>query len=118
MILKRDVHAIRSDLTERKVNVMKHAKELFSLDGVELEFDEGALNAIAEKTLEKKTGARGLRSIIEGFMMRPMYEFAGRNDIEELTVTEAFVKGLEDINIKYRKNTEALPEADTSKKAV
>jgi ATP-dependent Clp protease ATP-binding subunit ClpX len=88
------------------------------MDGIALNFEDAAFEAIAKLAIERNTGARGLRSIIEGFMMRPMYEFAGRNDIEALTVTEAFVKGLEDINIKYRKNTEALPEADASKKAV
>ena len=86
------------------------------MDGIELEFEDGAFEAIAHLAVEQNTGARGLRSIIEGFMMRPMYEFAGRSDIEELTVTEAFVKGLEDIKIKYRK-IDALPEAEDTRNA-
>jgi ATP-dependent Clp protease ATP-binding subunit ClpX len=83
------------------------------MDGIKLTFEEEAFSAIAKLAIERNTGARGLRSIIEGLMMRPMYEFAGAADIEELTVTEAFAKGLEDIKIKYREKTEAeLPSPE------
>ena len=61
-------------LTETKSAICKQYKKLFELDGVELEFDEDALYAIAEEAMERKTGARGLRSIIEKATLDLMYE--------------------------------------------
>ena len=63
--------------------------ELF--DDVELEFDDGALNAIAEKTLEKKTGARGLRSIIEKTLLPIMYDVPSDPTVERVCITAACV---------------------------
>ena len=62
----------------------KQYKELFEMDGVELEFDDGALSAIAQKAIERKTGARGLRSITEETLLDIMYEIPSREDIENV----------------------------------
>ncbi len=79
-------------LTTPKNAIVKQYAELFKLDDVELEFDDGALEAIADKALEKKTGARGLRSIIEGVLMPVMYEIPSDHTVERVCITEACVK--------------------------
>lgn len=61
------------------------------LDDVELEFEEGALIEIAKKAIERKTGARGLRSIIEGLMLEVMFELPSRKDIEKCILTKETV---------------------------
>ena len=82
-----DRDALIQILTTPKNAIVKQYKELFALDGVELEFDDGALDAIAEKTLEKKTGARGLRSIVENVLIDVMYELPSRDDVKEVVIT-------------------------------
>ena len=63
------------------------------MDDVELEFEPKALDAIASKAIERRTGARGLRSIIESVMMDLMFEIPSRNDITKVVVTESIVTG-------------------------
>lgn len=79
-------------LKEPKNAILKQYQALFAMDGVELEFDDGALSAVAEKTLEKKTGARGLRSIMESVLLPVMYEVPGDKTIEEVIFTADSVK--------------------------
>ena len=74
-------------LREPKNAVTKQYIKLFAIDGVELVFSDGALEAIAELATERKTGARGLRSIIEGFMTNIMYEIPSRDDVQKVTIT-------------------------------
>lgn len=74
-------------LTKPKNALVKQYVELFAIDGVELEFEEDALEAIAEKAVERKTGARGLRSIIEESMIDIMYEIPSRDDIAKCIIT-------------------------------
>ena len=88
-----DEEALISILTEPKNALVKQYKELFEMDGVELEFDNGALNAIAEKAIERKTGARGLRSIIEETLLDIMYEIPSREDIEKCLITKETILG-------------------------
>lgn len=83
-----DSDALVRILTEPKNALVKQYKELFEMDGVELEFDEGALKAIADKAIERKTGARGLRSIIEETLLDIMYEIPSRDDIEKCVITK------------------------------
>lgn len=81
-------------LTEPKNALVKQYKELFAMDGVELEFDDEALKAIAKKAVERNTGARGLRSIIEETLLDIMYEIPSRDDIEKCLITkETILKG-------------------------
>ena len=86
-----DKDALVRILTEPKNAITKQYKALFGFDNVELDFDAGALEAIAEKTLEKKTGARGLRSIMEGVLMPIMYDVPSDPTVERVCITAACV---------------------------
>ena len=86
-----DKDALVKILTTPKNAIVKQYKELFSLDDVELEFEDGALEAIAEKTLEKKTGARGLRSIIERVLLPAMYDVPSDPTVERVCITASTV---------------------------
>jgi ATP-dependent Clp protease ATP-binding subunit ClpX len=99
-------------LTEPKNAVVKQYKKFFSLDDVELEFEEGALRAIAEKALARGTGARGLKSIIEEALLNSMFEVPSRNDIKKCVITEASIAmGEEPEMILGERNVvEELPE--------
>ena len=78
-------------LTEPKNAILKQYKKLLAMDEVDLAFDESALDAIAEKALEKKTGARALRSIIEEFMLDIMYEIPKDDSIGRVTITGDYI---------------------------
>ncbi|MBM7153752.1 ATP-dependent Clp protease ATP-binding subunit ClpX [Streptococcus suis] len=82
-------------LTEPKNALVKQYQTLLSYDDVELYFDEDALLAIAEKAIERKTGARGLRSIIEETMLDVMFEVPGQDNVKRVRVTKAAVDGKE-----------------------
>ncbi|HEM3212467.1 ATP-dependent Clp protease ATP-binding subunit ClpX [Streptococcus suis] len=82
-------------LTEPKNALVKQYQTLLSYDDVELDFDEDALLAIAEKAIERKTGARGLRSIIEKTMLDVMFEVPGQDNVKRVRVTKAAVDGKE-----------------------
>ncbi len=75
-------------LTEPKNCLTKQYKTLFSLDGVELSFTDEALHEMAKKAIERKTGARGLRAIMENVMMDDMYEAPSNEDVKSLTITK------------------------------
>ncbi len=79
-------------LTEPKNALVKQYKELFSMDDVELEFEDGALETIAKKAIERKTGARGLRSIIEENMLDIMFDLPERDDIEKCVITRETIE--------------------------
>ena len=80
-------------MTEPKNSVIKQYKALFAMDGIELSFDNDALERIADKTIENKTGARGLRSIIEGVLQNLMFEAPSDPEIKKITVTADTVDG-------------------------
>lgn len=80
-------------LTEPRNALVKQYQTLLSHDGVELEFDEDALQAIANKAIERKTGARGLRSIIEETMMDIMFEIPSRVEVTKVRITKDAVEG-------------------------
>ena len=63
------------------------------MDGIELEFEDGAFEAIAHLAIERNTGARGLRSIIEGLMMKPMFELPSAEGVKKAIVTADFING-------------------------
>ncbi len=83
-----DEESLVKILTEPKNALVKQYRELFQMDGVELEFDSEALKAIAKKAMERKTGARGLRSIIEETLLDIMYEIPSREEIEKCLITK------------------------------
>ena len=80
-------------LKEPKNSLIKQYKKLFELDGITLEFDDDALVAIAEKSMERKTGARGLRAIMENTMMDLMYETPSDETICSCKITKDVVDG-------------------------
>ena len=85
-----DEEALVRILTEPKNALVKQYKKLFELDGIELVFDDDALTAIAGEAIKQKTGARGLRAIVEGILLDTMYSAPSEN-IEKVTVTAACV---------------------------
>ena len=80
-------------LTEPRNALVKQYQTLLSYDGVELEFDKDALQAIANKAIERKTGARGLRSIIEETMMDIMFEIPSQEEVTKVRITKVAVEG-------------------------
>ncbi len=82
-----DKTALIQILTEPKNALVRQYQKLFDLDDVQLEFDEGALDAIAELALKRGTGARGLRAIMEHVLLGVMYDIPGREDVEKVVVT-------------------------------
>lgn len=87
-----DEESLVKILTEPKNALVKQYKELLAMDGVDLEFEEEALHLIAKKAIERKTGARGLRSIIEETMLDIMYDIPSREDIEKCIITKETVE--------------------------
>lgn len=83
-------------LTEPKNALVKQYQRLLSFDNVDLEFETGALSAIAEKAIERNTGARGLRSIIEEVMMDVMFEVPSMANVTKVVITEEAVRGTEE----------------------
>ena len=86
-----DEEALVRILTEPKNALTKQYKALFDMDGVNLDFRDGALRAIARKAIERKTGARGLRSILENILMDPMFDIPTANDIQDVVISEDVV---------------------------
>ena len=97
-----DREALIRILREPKNAIIRQYQKLFELDGVKLSFEEAAVEAIADKTLERKTGARGLRSIIEKSMRDIMYEIPSDNEITSCHVTKAVIEGEGQPELTYR----------------
>ena len=88
-----DKEALIKVLVEPKNAIIKQYQKLLELDEVDLQFDQGAYEAIAEKAIEKKTGARALRAIIEEFMLDIMYEIPKDDNIGRVTITREYIEG-------------------------
>lgn len=96
-----DREALVRILKEPKNSLIRQYQALFDLDGVKLIFDEEAVEAIADKTLKRKTGARGLRAIVEKVLMDLMYRVPSDTSIAGCRITKAVVEGEEDVEIIY-----------------
>ena len=92
-----DKDALMRILREPKNSLVKQYRKLMELDGVELEFEEDALDAIAEKSLKRKTGARGLRAIMEQVMLDVMYRVPSDESITKCIVTKESVEGTAEV---------------------
>ena len=90
---KLDNDMLKSILTQPKNAILKQYKKLLELDEVELLFDDSAIEAIAQKAMERKTGARALRAILEDFMLDIMYEIPKDDNIGRVTITGEYIKG-------------------------
>ena len=86
-----DKHMLIQILQEPKNAILKQYKKLLAMDEVDLVFDEGSLEAIAEKAMEKDTGARALRAIIEDLMLDIMYEIPKDDAIGRVTITKDYI---------------------------
>lgn len=102
-----DEPALIKILTEPKNALMKQYQKLLSFDNVRLKFTEGALSAISKKAIKRKTGARGLRSILEEIMLDVMYEIPSQKGIRECLVTEETVAKKEKPILVYEKQAES-----------
>ena len=91
-----DRDSMKRVLTEPKNSLVKQYKRLFAMDGAELTVTDGALGVIADKAAERKTGARGLRAIMEELLVPIMYELPDRENVAEVVVDEAVALGTEE----------------------
>lgn len=91
-----DREALVRILKEPKSALVKQYQKLFELDGVDLVFEDGALEAIAEKAMERKTGARGLRAIMEGVIMDLMYQVPSDEKVSKCLITRGVVESSEE----------------------
>ena len=88
-----DVKSLVSILTKPKNALIKQYQRLFEMENIELSFTTEALSSISEKAIQRKTGARGLRSILEGILLNSMFDLPGMNGVSEVVVNEEAVNG-------------------------
>lgn len=105
-----DVDALVQILTEPKNALTKQYSRLFEMEGVEVDFREDGLRAIAEKAMERKTGARGLRSILEGVLLDSMYNIPSRDDVSKVVIDESVILGDSEPLLVYQ-SSEPTPRA-------
>ncbi len=96
-LLEKDLVRI---LTEPKNSITKQYKKLFELDNTELDIEEGALQEIAKRAITRKTGARGLRAIVEKILLETMFEIPSKNDSKHVVITKDIVKNSKNPEIK------------------
>ena len=102
-----DINSLVKILKEPRNSLIKQYQELFRLEGVKLSFKEQAIKEIAQKAINKKTGARGLRSILENMLLKIMFELPDKNDVEEVIIDHGAAKGTNEPIILYSKNSKS-----------
>ena len=100
-------------LTEPKNSLIKQYQELFKLEGAKLNFKDNAVREIALKAISKKTGARGLRSILENILLKTMFDLPSLENVEEVIVDAGAAKGSSQPIIVHSKNSQS--KSKTSK---
>ena len=105
-----DKSALVRIISEPKNSLVKQYEKLFEMDGVKLEFDDGALEAVAELAIERNTGARGLRAIMESVMLGVMYDIPSRADIDAVIITADSVRGNAEPTYRLKRDVEAISE--------
>ncbi|GMQ62313.1 ATP-dependent Clp protease ATP-binding subunit ClpX [Vallitalea maricola] len=103
-------------LVKPKNSLVKQYKTLFDMDSVELEFDDDALISIAKKSLDRKTGARGLRAIIEEIMTDVMFEIPSNDKIEKCVITKDVIEGNEKPKLVINENIQSLKKPVAKKR--
>src|SRR5687767_5438852 len=106
-----DEAALIKILTEPKNAITKQFKKLFEMEGVELEFRTEALGAVARKALQRRTGARGLRTILEQVLLETMYELPSLEHVSKVVVDEAVINGTAEPYLIYRGTAQQQPRA-------
>ena len=108
-----DIDALVQILTEPKNSLTKQYSRLFEMEDVEVDFREDGLRAVAEKAMERKTGARGLRSILEGVLLDSMYNIPSRDDVSKVVIDESVIRGDSEPLLVYQNNEPAARTAST-----
>jgi ATP-dependent Clp protease ATP-binding subunit ClpX len=104
-----DETALIRILTEPKNAIVKQFKKLFDFENVELKFTDGALRAVVKEALKRRTGARGLRAILERAMLDVMYDMPSQENLKEVVITEEVIVQDADPVLVYKSETEARP---------
>ncbi len=102
-----DEPALMKILTEPKNALVKQYQRLFEMEGVKLSFQNDALHVIARKAIERRTGARGLRSILEGILLDTMFDLPGMDGVEEAVISKEVVAGSQPPVLVYAQSREA-----------
>ena len=98
-------------LSEPKNALIKQYAKLFEMEGVELDFRESALRAVAKKAMERKTGARGLRSILESVLLNTMYVIPSEKDVEKVVIDDKVIAGDAEPLLMYGRQDEQQKSA-------
>ena len=101
-------------LNEPKNSLIKQYQELFKLEGAKHSFKDNAIKEIAIKAINKKTGARGLRSILENILLKTMFDLPSQNSVEEVIIDANTVKGRSNPILVHSKNTKSKIEKTTA----
>jgi len=113
-----DKNALIDILTKPRNALVKQYKKLFEMDGVQLEIENEALEAIADRALERKIGARGLRAIMEEIMLDVMYDIPSREDVEKCIITKETILNNESPKLVFGEGRKALPPVKRKKREV
>jgi ATP-dependent Clp protease ATP-binding subunit ClpX len=103
-----DEKALIQILTEPKNALVKQYQKMFELEGVELQFRKDALTEIAKMAIERKTGARGLRSILEKTLLDTMYDLPSMQNVEKVVINRAVIKGSKKPMLMYHESDEKV----------
>jgi ATP-dependent Clp protease ATP-binding subunit ClpX len=109
-----DEEALMQILTEPKNALTRQYQHLFDMEDVDLVFEESALRAVAKKAVERNTGARGLRSILENSLLETMYDLPSRSDVGTVVINEAVIKG--EAEPEYRAERQPHDQQETATK--
>ncbi len=107
-----DLEALVQILTEPKNSLTKQYGKLFEMEGVEVDFRKDALDAVANKAMERKTGARGLRSIMESVLLDTMYKIPSEEGVSKVVVDESVIRGESEPLLVYETNDNAEAESE------
>ena len=102
-----DIAALVQILTEPRNSLTKQYGKLFAMEGVEIDFREDGLRAVAERAMERKTGARGLRSILEAVLLDSMYSIPSRDDVAKVVIDDSVIRGDSEPLLVYQNNEPA-----------
>lgn len=107
-----DVTALMQILTEPKNALTKQYRKMFDMEGVEIDFREDGLRAVATKAMERKTGARGLRSILENVLLESMYNIPSQTGVAKIVVDESVINGDSEPLLVYETQDETIAAQD------
>ena len=107
-----DIDALVQILTEPRNALTKQYAKMFEMENVEIDFREDGLRAIAERAMERKTGARGLRSILEGVLLDSMYSIPSENNVVKLVIDESVIRGDSEPLMVYQNQEHAAASGD------